>query len=340
MLINIKAKPVLLVLFVLTTVAISTIFFIRSSRMVPPSTAGGPRIELPFQSLNLGSGRAGQVMHSTFRIFNRGSELLDYEILTSCGCTNLSPRQGSINKGASQEIQLAITLESEGKDKSVQITVYSNDRTQPSVTFFARSECPARLTATPQRIDFGIIRVGETPELTFTVRDMRIPPSTKEVVSVLARWDQNRFRVKYKSISKSEWLFSVSLIAVDSASYIGDTIRILFPDGDAALEVPVTARVIGKISIAPSVLYYSMQDNVSELSFRVWRPDRRPLGPLMTCSGADEFTLLEQPSDGSYFRRFLIRRATTSASLKEARILLRFRDSEEAAVLHVRPVRP
>ena len=61
-----------------------------------PST---PVLAISTRRLDLGDGEPEEEMRGTFQIRNDGSEPLQYQIQSSCGCTRLKSRNGTVDPG-------------------------------------------------------------------------------------------------------------------------------------------------------------------------------------------------------------------------------------------------
>lgn len=67
----------------------TTWYLIARTRRTP-----GPHLELPGPDpIDLGEGKVGQVLTSSFVIRNRGSAALDFQLQAHCTCTELWPNQ-------------------------------------------------------------------------------------------------------------------------------------------------------------------------------------------------------------------------------------------------------
>ena len=112
-------------------------------------SCSGPRLGLPAHPLDLGRGRPGQVVDGSFQLTNRGDAPLRFQLSASCGCTDLSPRAGTIAPGESTIINVGIRLQEMGTERQVRVSVGTNEPDSPAAGYVVFAACPAPMTAPP-----------------------------------------------------------------------------------------------------------------------------------------------------------------------------------------------
>jgi hypothetical protein len=100
------------------------------TRHAPPIGFSIPaaRLELSPSRLDLGDGKPNELLHGNVRLRDAGHGVLEFEITASCGCTDLTPRQGSIPAGAEQDVRLVVRLpDYANSERAVQLSVKTNN---------------------------------------------------------------------------------------------------------------------------------------------------------------------------------------------------------------------
>lgn len=113
----------------------------QATSSLPNQTGKTPQIEITPASFDFGRIKFGQVVNYTFKIKNKGRELLEIKrVSTSCGCTTARVSQEKL--APSEEANLLVTYDTaamgegphgRGKQERI-IYVKSNDPLSPQVT--------------------------------------------------------------------------------------------------------------------------------------------------------------------------------------------------------------
>ncbi len=133
--------------------------------------AGPPRLEAPSLPLHLGRGKPGQVLDGSIRLRNTGGQPLAFTVQTSCGCTDVRPRAGTLAPRDALDVHLGVRLDTAGSERDVLVTIVSNDPARPSVNVMLRAECPAPIKVSPARADFGSVARSTTTSLALEAFD-------------------------------------------------------------------------------------------------------------------------------------------------------------------------
>jgi hypothetical protein len=312
-------------LFMLMSLAVGGSAYV----LIPRGTLAGPRLGMPPYPLDLGRGKSGQIVDGSFELRNLGASPLSFKLAPSCGCSDLSPRTGSIPAGETLDIHVGIRLQDEGAEKDVSIAVESNDPLATNERFLVRAFCAAPLMIAPRSIDFGAVARGSSPRISAQVRDEQDQPLGSRPGLRLSA-SSPAFRVEEVSEPQGERSVAVTLAADLPPGSVSGVIRVRLPDQERDLEIPVSARVLGAIQTAPSSLVLDRGNP----QFFAWRPDGKPLGALKDVSlpPGRKVEELSKPSDRR--RRFrLIPGQLTPASSRTIR--LTFAEVAEPAELVV-----
>ena len=111
-------------------------------RFVRSANASVARLELPGYPTHLESGKPGEIVSGAFTLRNVGTAILTYSITPSCGCSDLTPRQGAIRPHDAQEFRIGVRLTGYGAEKVVSLAIDSNAVNLPKATYEVRASCP------------------------------------------------------------------------------------------------------------------------------------------------------------------------------------------------------
>ena len=152
--------------------------------------AAAPTIQFEKTVFDFGRLLESEKTKVEFPFKNTGDAVLEITSVTaSCGCTEAKATSTKVAPGGSAVIEA--TLDSTGfKEKiSKDITVASNDPAHPEVSLQITGEVLPIATATPDKINFGTLKVGTTKSVTVVVsptdpdsfRILRVEGVTKQV---------------------------------------------------------------------------------------------------------------------------------------------------------------
>ncbi len=296
----------------------------------------GPRLLLPSQALRLPPGRPGEVVKGTLRIRNEGDEPLAFRLEPSCGCSELTPRQGKIDRGREATIALGVHCKYEGVEKGIQITIISNDPLQPTAHYQVFASCPAPLAVSPESIHFGALKRGDSANAVLEVRPSR-GAALASLTSVTASSNSPYVVVQRTSASPDALTFAVRLTGEIPSDYFVGAILLRFPEGNRGVDVPVTARLQRSVVAAPSSLFLrrGASGTAGEATVIVSRSDGQPLGPLVEVLGPRSLRVEETDPRSGPRRRFTVREALPLTS--PATLGLKFQGVPESVELRVYP---
>jgi hypothetical protein len=268
----------------------------------PAFSAPVPRLELSASRLDLGEGKPNELLHGSLQLRNVGSEVLEFEITASCGCTELTPRRGTIPAGNEQDVRLAVQLpDHANSERSVQLVIKTNDPQHPAAGCSIVAKCPAPFRVTPAFVDFGKISRGTT---SVKPAEVRVTVAEGEHRRVCTRLADAAFVV----VSEQPGLVRVAP-AGDLA--FGDhhgTLE-LFLEGseDRVVRVPLRVQVPAPLSVTPSTLTLR-RDSAGQFSPVYWivagESGSAPLGEVQAVNAPREFRIEEVGQIGDRRRRY------------------------------------
>jgi len=175
----------------------------------PAAEPRGPALHVSTAALDLGEGLPGAELSGTFEITNQGTDELVYRLQATCGCTELTPKEGTIQAGDSRQIVVALRLPSIlGANKKAGVFINSNDPQRPRVNCRIRGKCPFPFRVTPARIRLNVrpeetdlvqrLTVEETDQLRFrNITDLKINVPNDHCSVTEVRQSNNQFLIDF-----------------------------------------------------------------------------------------------------------------------------------------------
>jgi hypothetical protein len=232
---------------------------------------GNPRIQIPSMPVELGDGKPGEVLGGNFKIKNVGGGVLRYTITPSCGCTELKPESALVEPWGSNDIKVAVKLAGIGEEKTVRLSIDSNDPEFPNTSVFVKANCPAAATSTPATVEFGANTPDElsSREVVVKVLDREMKTQLDKLVITTTN---NVFSInKYETDKKNNEIkiyisFNKQLIP---GLYPG-SIHIATESGMTIIDVPLSANVTEEIAIVPKTVVVRTTGKIdSEIPIRI-----------------------------------------------------------------------
>lgn len=127
----------------------------------PEAETQGPRISLVEPVKNFGQVAQGKILQHDYEIRNLGDEVLEIsQVVPACGCT-VAEFDREIPPGESGEIHVEIDTSILGQRSSRDITIHSNDPTNPRAVLRFDAEVVPTLMASPSYARYMVVH-GET----------------------------------------------------------------------------------------------------------------------------------------------------------------------------------
>jgi hypothetical protein len=226
----------------------------------------GPRLEIsPCTTHDLGKGAVGDVLTGSLVFANSGDEDMTYRFELGCGCASVEPMTGKLPPRSTQKVRITLQLREEGKDERIGMRLVTNDPRQPGHQRFLHARCPSWLVLEPAVADLGCLRTGEVKEIVVAILDSEKRPLRSastltigaSVQDIVTTWcsdavGANRFRVKVGPLPKGDFTGHVLLTGKDGAGKPKEH------------RLPVTARVQGPITVAPTSISFKRRSMPAE----------------------------------------------------------------------------
>lgn len=240
---------------VLAGIAVASVCMSAVAWFVWPSS---PSMALSTGRLDLGDGKPGAKMRGIFQIRNGGSRPLEYQIQSTCGCTELTPRSGTVDPGGSQDVSVALTLpEYAGSEQSVKVLVKCNDPHRPAATCSVTAKCPAPFEATPKFVNLGeVIR----DDLGLVSEVLEIRGSGGKVLDnpgrLRLRHESQHIQINQELTADGVIRLKISLSPQTPCIELYDTLELrLGNSSDRVVKVPMHARVVEPVYVVPSTVF-------------------------------------------------------------------------------------
>ena len=224
-------------------------------RKVQSSQFDGPQISIQEKILDLGNGKPGEKMQGELVIQNTGSKPLEFNIWTSCGCTSLTPRKGTLQPGNSQTANVVLKLsENANSEKTVQIIVHSNDTQQPKVNCMARARCPAPFVLQPERINDTFYNERELQEAVFEIEvsPNSAEPAFADVKQLQVTSNNNLLHINKPELRNGKYHFQI--VVDDNMKHKENygTIELSHKDDARKMVLPISLKLVERVLIVPS----------------------------------------------------------------------------------------
>ncbi len=288
--------------------------------LVPPGLSfwlsersnAGPKLQLPSAPLHLGNGRPNEVKTGELELKNVGSSALEFRISASCGCMELDPGEGMIAAGNVQRVRVGVKLPSYfNSGRSVQLRVSTNERDSAPREYLVLAECPGPVNVLPMGVNFGTLRENEVSTASVNLR-----VTTSEGLSKLdpeqmrLRWNSEWLLVTRHRDDPRELQLRASLLEGLPEGDLYDTIEIDVVGSGGVIGVPVYARVVPSVYIAPSTVFLRVNPatgRFDEAHVLVWTTDdRTALGALLAVSAPEGITVSDGVEGNEARRRLRI----------------------------------
>jgi hypothetical protein len=309
-------------------VVVGAYFLVR----VRQSSLPGPRLEKPvICAFDLGEGKPGEILTSTFKLRNIGSEPLTFRIEASCACAQLNPREGRIIPGEIQEVLTGIRLRHEGNDEHVVLRVLTDDRENSSVEYRFFARCPAPFHVLPRTIDFGHVADGSLPSLTLKVFDSREKPLSA-TTSLRLESSSPYLSIEQEKDTQGDLVLHAKLQGKPPHAHFSGEFIITLVEMNKTLTIPVAAFVAEPVMVAPRSPQLRFADHQSKqiipIDFIVWRTDDKLLGKLVASvmPAGQNLVLEELSQSGEKRRRFRVRGHLEHSANGSQEINLRFEE--------------
>ena len=269
-------------------VIVVAILFLKSP-LTGMSSLAAPRLTVSTTRLDLGDGKANEILRGSLLLRNDGGTPLEFSITKSCGCTELTPSTGTVSPGGSANIAVGIKLDGHtNTERSVMVSINSNDPKQSVVNCTARARCPAPFEVAPAFLDFGKVAPNKVASLSAGI-NVKLVDSERRTL---------RAQIGGSSFVASIEAPGIVRVKPIDALAFGNHYDVLelFLDGSSErlVRVPLQVEVSPPLSAIPSTLILR-ENSVGEFRPIHWivvgHDDSIPLGELIAVDAPPEFRI-------------------------------------------------
>lgn len=216
-----------------------------------------PRLAISAESLDLGEGKPKEKLRGALTLTNSGAEPLEFRLTATCGCSELTPREGQIAPSESREIEIALELPGHApSQQETRVTVLTNDPGQPVAGCHVVARCPPPFSATPQQIDFGELFAEQVAgaQATVEVNDRTGKP-LRDPAALHVRRAPSLVQVTTEKGDNGALRLRVTLSSDMRAGDLYDAIEVALDGTEGVVKIPIRARVVAPVSVVPSTVF-------------------------------------------------------------------------------------
>jgi hypothetical protein len=181
----------------------------------------------------------------------------------------------------------------------------------PTAEHLFLAKCPAALLISPRALDFGVVTAA-----TEAVRQVEIRPGIGQPAVDLDEIQVTaldaHLRVSRSATLDGRLLLRVVLPSTVPPGSLQSSVVLRFKaaDEEREMQVPVTAEVLAPVMVAPSTVHLSQKSGAvaREMTFTVWRTDRKSLGRVADLKKPEGLSVQERPISVSERRLFAVKR--------------------------------
>lgn len=230
----------------------------------------GPMVKLAEAEYDFGRVMQGNKVVHEFSIQNAGdADLILQRISPSCGCTGAAVSSSTIKPGTSEKVRVTFDTSGMYGSKAKTVSVQTNSREQPEVILKLRGSVVRGITAAPERIQFGEVAQGasvatRTQEFALTVTE----GTDWQVARVTTG---SRFlSVAALSAQGATTRYAVTLQPDAPKGEMRERLIVEFKDpNQAAVNIPVTAMVLGDLRVTPASVSFGIISGTEPLERRI-----------------------------------------------------------------------
>lgn len=225
------------------------------------ATAGAaPKIEFEKTTYDFGTTSAVTAVTGTFRFKNAGdAELVIGKPATSCGCTTTGVKPDKLQPGEGGELTFTLSVGGGRGPMQKNITVPTNDPTQPQVTLAIRVEMLQAFQISPQSVNLGQMRAGTETNFVIAVRRTDDRPLGLQSVTVKG----SRLTAEVKPVAGDDKAAEIHVHARMGDGFgtfneqiqgIGDS------TGQPLFTVVVFGQQLADVMVVPERLFWAVSD--------------------------------------------------------------------------------
>ncbi|OQZ01235.1 MAG: hypothetical protein DCC43_09155 [Candidatus Brocadia sp.] len=255
-------KIITVYLFILQAVIISYLYTdafasdsIQGGDSGAETTTDKPKIVFEEQIYNFGKIFIGEIVEYGFKFKNEGQgELIVSNVKSSCGCTAALVSKSHLRKGETGEVKVKFNPGRYVGKVSKTVMVNSNDPKDSSLKLTIAGEVIEEVSVNPKRINFGIIRKGDS--CTRNIEVKTIPELKIEVKKV----ESPNPYVSIKEEKGDDHSTHRFQITIDKYDYVGKFNGIIFVYTSSGkqerVDVPFSGEIVGDITFYPEMVSF------------------------------------------------------------------------------------
>jgi hypothetical protein len=230
----------------------------------------GPLATLKEIEHDFGRVMQGQKVVHEFTIQNSGdADLVLQRISPSCGCTAAAVSAAAIKPGASEKVRVTFDTAGMYGSKTKTVSILTNAREKAEVILKMKGSVVRGVTATPERILFGEVSQGSSA----TTRTQEVSIAVTEGMN----WEVARVTSGTRFLSIAELpeqggakRYAVTLAPDAPKGELRERLIVEFKDpSHAAVNIPVTATVLGDLRVSPSTVSFGIISGTELIERRV-----------------------------------------------------------------------
>jgi hypothetical protein len=235
-------------------------FLVRlySMRSIPAA-----RVILPPVPYRMIAKNPGDIVSIDIPIGNAGLLPLRYKLNASCGCTELTPREGVLDPGHTKDIHVGVRLDSEGQEKSILISVNSNDPKRPIGEIRLNGRCLASCVLEPGSLDFGEIAIGGSKDMEFRVLGPPHDPHA-DFGEIIIKDVPDQMKFQRISSHPGDVRYRVRFQASEKAQSFSGSMHLELSGLKRETVATWSARVIGAVDVSPATIFRFPKDGGGE----------------------------------------------------------------------------
>lgn len=219
------------------------------------------RLELTQREIDLGNGKPNEVLHGKMRLQNKGGRPLKFLIERSCGCTELTPTEGTVLPGTDCEIRIGIRLPSHlNSERTVRITVKTNDPEQPHVDCSAVARCAGPFSFEPSFVNFGERSTADTREAVEVIHLKSISEHVQLANDLLKIEQEGEFFTYTNDETSAGMCIRISLVPTLGIGRYHGSLKLAIQASDQFVHIPITASIVDTVTVIPSVVFLRRND--------------------------------------------------------------------------------
>jgi hypothetical protein len=225
-----------------------------SNKKIGEKNEDKPQIVFEKQVHDFGKNYIGEILRCRFKFKNKGSgELVIGSVKSSCGCTAALVSKNKLLKDEESEVDVTFNPGQRAGKITKSVIINSNDPNNPRYTLTITGEMIEEVNVNPKRINFGIIKKGDSSSKTLEIKT--VPELKIEVKKVES--PNSYIRIISNKINESNYNYQIILNNYD---HIGKFTGIIFvyttSNRQERIDIPFFGEIAGDLTFYPETLSF------------------------------------------------------------------------------------